>query len=135
MLPSSGKSKNITSFMDLLEKSKNLTDTKGTVWSDVVCRIRGLKLNLNKGTYLSCPACKKKVHEEFDHVCESCNEKYERAKYRYILNVNLVDGEEQIWVSAYDAIGEKLLAIEGEDVLTADAFMRMTEDELSARIK
>lgn len=92
-------------------------------------------MNLNKGTYLSCPTCKKKVHEEFDHACESCHEKYERAKYRYILNVNLVDGEEQIWVSAYDAIGEKLLAIEGEDALTADAFMRMTEDELSARIK
>ena len=94
----------IDNFSDLKTRSEELQEGS-TLWSDVFCSLKAVRFGNAKVMYLSCPHCKKKVSEEEGSNCLQCGNKYHKAKYRYILNINFVDSHENIWASAYDEIG------------------------------
>lgn len=115
----------ISNFFDL----NNAEDVGAAgIWSEVVCYLNGFRQS-GKNYYMSCPNCKKKVAEENDSTCANCSQHYQAARYRYILTLNLTDHLDSIWATAYDEVGEKLLATGGE-ALPAGDFARMSEQEV-----
>ena len=84
--------------------------------------------------YLSCPKCKKKVTDENESHCIHCDEFYSKAKYRYILNVNLIDAHDNLWASSYDEIAERLLALENEECFPADKFNELSDEQVKNRL-
>ena len=117
------KKSSIQSFTELKEKCENLEE-KENVWSEVFCYFRTIRHGSNsKIHYLACPKCKKKVLEVESSVCTSCNEEYEKANYRYILSVHLLDDHDSLWASAFNDAGETLLAKENEQIFLAENFI------------
>lgn len=88
----------------------NNSNEEGTVWSEVICHFSGIS-STSKNYYLSCPNCKKKVDEEEKANCPKCNAFYNEGKYRYILNLNLIDYTDSLWATAYDEVAEIMLAL------------------------
>jgi len=41
--------------------------------------------------------------------CGSCSKIFDKPIYRYILNVKIRDSTDELWVKAFDEIGEKIL--------------------------
>ena len=64
-------------------------------------------------------------------MCNNCNEQYEQANYRYILNVHLLDDHDSLWVSAFNDSGEILLAKEHEETFPASQFIELSEDDVA----
>lgn len=100
----------------------DIEESKG-VWTQLVCSIGAVKSN-GKNYYLSCPHCKKKVQEENNSDCASCQTHYEEAKPRYILNAMLSDMYDSCWVTLYDEQAELLTGI------PASEFAKLNEQGL-----
>ncbi|GAA5931347.1 replication factor A subunit protein RFA1 [Sporobolomyces koalae] len=64
-------------------------------------------------SYPACPGdkCSKKVTAEAENSwrCEKCETTYEAPQYRYILSLAVNDFTAQIWLSAFNEIGEQIL--------------------------
>ena len=103
-------------------------DDDKNVWTDAVCYLITIKQSA-KNFYVSCPSCKKKVVDEQSATCISCNTFYDRAKYRYILNLNVADQYESLWITAYDDIGEKIIGI------PAETYASLNEEQVQELIK
>jgi hypothetical protein len=116
----------ITTFRDLINAMDEVSSS-GT-WSEAVCFITAVKTS-SKNYYISCPKCKKKVTEVENANCVSCDHFYEHAKYRYIMNMNVADYTDSVWINAYDETTEVLMGI------PAQQFAELKEEELQEHIK
>ena len=70
--------------------------------------------------YTACPqeGCNKKVNASMNNewVCEKCNRSYENCMRRYIMSCTVTDTTGQIWVSAFNDIGEQILKVTADEL-------------------
>lgn len=64
------------------------------------------------------PDCSKKVIFETDNTwrCEKCNMSIEKPNYRYTLSVAISDETNQIWVTVFDEVGQKILGVDANQL-------------------
>ncbi|KAG2184694.1 hypothetical protein INT43_000607 [Umbelopsis isabellina] len=74
-------------------------------------RARVVYMKSDNCSYPACPECKKKLIEEGTGSwrCEKDQKSFPEPDYRYILSMSLADATTQMFMSAFDEIGIKLL--------------------------
>lgn len=102
------KRTSITNFRDLNNAMDEVAQA-GT-WSEVVCFLTAIRISA-KNYYLSCPNCRKKVGEAENANCVHCGRFFEHPKSRYVMNMNVSDYSDSVWVTAYDECGEAMMGI------------------------
>lgn len=120
------KRTSITNFKDLNNAMDEVTPA-GT-WSEVVCFITAIRIS-GKNYYTGCPKCKKKVGETENSTCVNCGQFYEQPKNRYVMNMNVSDYTDSIWVTAYDEGGEGMMGI------SADEYSRFNEEQVQEHVR
>ncbi|KAM3586834.1 Replication factor A protein 1 [Umbelopsis sp. WA50703] len=74
-------------------------------------RARVVYMKSDNCSYPACPECKKKLVEEGSGSwrCEKDQKSFPEPDYRYILSISLADATTQMFMSAFDEVGVKLL--------------------------
>ncbi|ORZ02948.1 replication factor-A protein 1 [Syncephalastrum racemosum] len=81
--------------------------------------------------YPSCPECKKKVSHDVDGWrCEKCSKNYPEPHYRYILTLSMEDDTAQLFMSAFDDIGQQILGMSASELMR----LKETEPEASQKV-
>lgn len=71
-----------------------------------------------KCMYESCFNCNMKViyHNNDTFKCEKCNKNYEKAEWKYVMNIQISDYTNSTWVTCFDKAASCILGIEAKSL-------------------
>ncbi|KAF8315225.1 replication factor-A protein 1 [Clavulina sp. PMI_390] len=99
-------------------------------------KVRVVHVKNENMSYTSCPGegCQKKVIEQDDGSwrCEKCNKSYPNCEYRYLLSISCADYSGQIWLQAFNDVGEMMLGITAREL---HELFETDRDAFSAKIR
>ncbi|XP_008557136.1 replication protein A 70 kDa DNA-binding subunit [Microplitis demolitor] len=85
-----------------------------------MCKATISLIRPDRALYKACPSdsCNKKVLDQSNGMfrCEKCNKEYPNFHYRLLANMAITDWSANLWVTAFNETGEKILGINSQEL-------------------